>query len=735
AKPIDPLQRCLTLRYINPLKDSLRLPYYVGFAAANAAFILLSFNYLYPRLFSIFIVWVILSLLTGLLLKSYLLPTKINWQALVSRQPLKRRLLYLRHIAIITSVAITGGMIGLAICSIPILDPVQLQIERVHDDRKLLVWAVSYGDIKTVQALLNKGLDPNTVDSDGHTILINAILSGHTDVVKVLLEKGANPNQTSESSYGYDHITPLMTAVKYSYIDIVKVLLDQGANINFRSGRDISALDLAVENDLPNIVRLLLDRGADNGNSLYSREALIWAAKYNYYDILQKLLDKGVDLNAKDKTGKTPLIEVATNGYNNAVRLFIDKGADLNATDIQGQTALFGAVISAATSNTATSDTSILELLLNKGADLQARDVQDWTPFMWAANLGRIEIVNLLLSRGAKVNTKSNTGETPLMLAAGKGYYKVIKILIDKGADINAKDYNGRTVLMRVSGLDDDNGYHSVNTVKLLLSKGADPNLQDKYGSTALIGAAQQSHQVVVAALLDGGADTAIKDKRGKTAAMLAAHETIVPELLEFGVQVLETGAYYSNDISARSGQLWFGIYPTKQGCELKASRVKVTYSGDDYETYIDDIGVEVTVDKSTKPIFLVKGMENLVAGPIKSIFYNVSDKGKLLTPGQKIGFELDGKTYILKASGKIEDNSIKNYRLLLIDGEQSQVLLSFSYDLSLDTIPQLVWVGDLDADNRLDLYIGNALYLSSMAKSGQLVRKVAELQISADGC
>ena len=41
-----------------------------------------------------------------------------------------------------------------------------------------ILWASSKGDVQTVGTLLNQGLDPNTADSDGHTLLMLAARNG-----------------------------------------------------------------------------------------------------------------------------------------------------------------------------------------------------------------------------------------------------------------------------------------------------------------------------------------------------------------------------------------------------------------------------------------------------------------------------------------------------------------------------------------------------------------------------
>jgi len=51
---------------------------------------------------------------------------------------------------------------------------------------------------------------------------------------------------------------------------------------------------------------------------------------------VQAELDKGVDVNAKDESGKTPLHQATFNGHKEVVELLIAKGADVNAKTKDG---------------------------------------------------------------------------------------------------------------------------------------------------------------------------------------------------------------------------------------------------------------------------------------------------------------------------------------------------------------------------------------------------------------
>ena len=58
----------------------------------------------------------------------------------------------------------------------------------------------------------------------------------------------------------------------------------------------------------------------------------------------QALLDAGVDINARDQNGSTPLHWAARYGQKQVVELLINKGADVDAKDNSGSTPLDRAI-------------------------------------------------------------------------------------------------------------------------------------------------------------------------------------------------------------------------------------------------------------------------------------------------------------------------------------------------------------------------------------------------------
>jgi ankyrin repeat protein len=156
-------------------------------------------------------------------------------------------------------------------------------------------------------------------------------------------------------------------------------------------------------------------------------------------EAVKKHLAAGTDVNANDG-GWTPLWYAADEGHKEIVELLIAKGADVNAKNKGDVTPLYGAARSGRK--------EVAELLIAKGADVNAKDVNGTIPLHYAAYEGHKEIVELLIAKGAEVNAKTDVyGRTPLHFAAATGHKEIAELLITKGADVNAKNKKGKTPL------------------------------------------------------------------------------------------------------------------------------------------------------------------------------------------------------------------------------------------------------------------------------------------------
>ena len=186
------------------------------------------------------------------------------------------------------------------------------------------------------------------------------------------------------------------------------------------------------------------------------------AAKKGNISTVQALLDKGEDVNAKDKDSMTALMYAVMAGHTNIVYLLLDKGADVNVKAKGNKGGVTALILAAKRGHT-----DILQTLLNAGADVNAKDnraskflalycyyvfddyyKESRTALMYAARYGYADIVQTLLDNGADVNAEDKDNSTALMWAAFKGHEEAVKALLDNGADMNVRNKDGKTALV-----------------------------------------------------------------------------------------------------------------------------------------------------------------------------------------------------------------------------------------------------------------------------------------------
>lgn len=120
--------------------------------------------------------------------------------------------------------------------------------------------------------------------------------------------------------------------------------------------------------------------------------------------------DKNI-INAKDKQGRSPLMEAILCKKENIVKYLIESGANINEQDNNGWCALHFAAQEFLIATT--------QLLLEKEAKIDLQDSNGNSPLLRSlfSSQGRGDIITLLLSAGANKDLKNHSGVSPYALA------------------------------------------------------------------------------------------------------------------------------------------------------------------------------------------------------------------------------------------------------------------------------------------------------------------------------
>ncbi|TDI24476.1 MAG: hypothetical protein E2P06_07045 [Acidobacteria bacterium] len=249
--------------------------------------------------------------------------------------------------------------------------------EMAHGGSTPLLFAARQGDIEIARVLLTAGADVNDTAAAGTSVLVQAVHSGHGALAAYLLDAGADPNAADA---GY---TALHAAVLRADLETVRTLLAHGAEPNAlvlhgTPGRRFSA-DYSLRSqyiganafwlaakfaDDVDIMRALADAGADPRVTPEDGTTAVKAAvglptgienrrartgipprdpgldERLSLEAARLAVELGVDVNAANHRGDTPLHDAARLGYNSIIQLLADHGADVNVQNTREQTPL-----------------------------------------------------------------------------------------------------------------------------------------------------------------------------------------------------------------------------------------------------------------------------------------------------------------------------------------------------------------------------------------------------------
>jgi ankyrin repeat protein len=243
------------------------------------------------------------------------------------------------------------------------------------------------GDLEVGRLLLERGADVNRGNDYGWTKLHQAAYGNNRVVAELLLAAGARTDLDARGDGG----TPLVVALFWGHREVVDVLGLEPRNLRVAAG--LGRVDLIDE--LAGTPAAGAHRGfyrphggfpawepSDDPQEILD-EALVWAAKSDRVEAIDRLVKLGADPNADPYRG-TPLTWAATNGRVAAIRRLAELGADVNGLGTfggpdhgEGVTALHLAAQSGRV--------EAVEALLDLGADPAISDaLHGGTPAGWA---------------------------------------------------------------------------------------------------------------------------------------------------------------------------------------------------------------------------------------------------------------------------------------------------------------------------------------------------------------
>jgi len=127
-----------------------------------------------------------------------------------------------------------------------------------YEDPSAKLWDGVYkNNYKKIEEAFKEGADVNMKNDNGVWFFIVASGHGNARTVNVLLEKGIDVNITDD--YNFNNNTALSIAVINAKYDVVELLIEKGADINKENNKGDTPLIHAIRSEDYNMVQLLLE--------------------------------------------------------------------------------------------------------------------------------------------------------------------------------------------------------------------------------------------------------------------------------------------------------------------------------------------------------------------------------------------------------------------------------------------------------------------------------------------
>ncbi len=305
--------------------------------------------------------------------------------------------------------------------------------------------------------------------------------------------------------------------------------------------RELLFRHAAQKGDLAQVKKLLEFNTDINARDESARTALMDAVLNNQKYIVIYLISKNANPNLTDRFGDAAIHLAAKNGFLSIVKILKKSEADFDLTDKNGNTPLMLSIIG--------EHKKTAQWFINNKSHLHVKNNKQQNAITLANIRKNKPIVLLLKKRGAKLTVKSKNksivnlkfsdktnsqykGWSAMTRAAWKGQTKLIKALIKKGHKIDSKDSLGFTGLMRAAMKG------KKKTVAEFLKQKAKINLLNNDSKTAISLAIENNHPQTALIFMNKPFNANQQDINGNTLlhiAVKANEPSIIKILLKKG--------------------------------------------------------------------------------------------------------------------------------------------------------------------------------------------------------
>jgi len=390
---------------------------------------------------------------------------------------------------------------------------------------------VNVASIKDIHLKTSKGVSCLMV-----TARVNAV--GKICELKKL---GARIDDTTNS-----FVSPIMAAVQNGQFRAAHTLKEFGAKLNVGIANRRDVVHNAAHEGSIDCVNLCLDLGVDATTIDQQGWGLLhFAAKNDLFSLIERLVQKGISVDAEDFEGCTPLMIALRYGSYNTAKKLIHLGANIDKV-CRKQTSMLGFALLGGSE-------SCVRLCLSHKNLLRKEDIYGNTPFHMVSHTHYVELLDLLTNEIPDLKTKKNSegnsalmislmnndekmslrlleicpqlalmpnlkSITPLEVAVGSNLTSVVKALIALGSKASQLDHRGVPLIFVPLT------HGNRKLAEILIQSGASPLARDPVGSTALFTALILGSLEGIELCLQYGIDPFAVNIDGWTAVHALAH-------------------------------------------------------------------------------------------------------------------------------------------------------------------------------------------------------------------
>ncbi|XP_014237572.1 ankyrin-1-like [Trichogramma pretiosum] len=275
------------------------------------------------------------------------------------------------------------------------------------------------------------------------SLIAMAVCAGRTELSKLFQKNQKDPNLTNAKGLTSLHLMCKRDQDHKMMEVFFKMNKEnhQSVRVDARDNEGQTPLNLAVVRGFKKVTEVLLRNGADPNLSEEGGQTplhIICGRERDDYDFAHMFFEVNNELNqivqvdAKDKMGRTPLHLALLCRHEKLVKLLLKNGVNPNLADEDDD-----------------DDADELAQMLSKVSrkkyqtaprvHVQAKNGD--TPLHLAIYSGHVNTIKILLKNGARTNLINKEGWTPLKLAVKKLSFVLVDLLLDHCADLSSFDF------------------------------------------------------------------------------------------------------------------------------------------------------------------------------------------------------------------------------------------------------------------------------------------------------